>query len=129
MDRWHGKHPIPWDFFFTFNDVAKQNLNWFWSNWFFSTNYIDYALTSVVKKGNTYSVTIDNIGGMAAPVDITATYEDGSSEKFHQTPAIWKDNQKQVTVSINPKKKPVSVKLDGGIYMDADETNNLVKLN
>ena len=22
MDRWHGKHPIPWDFFNTFNDVA-----------------------------------------------------------------------------------------------------------
>ena len=22
MDRWHGKHPIPWDFFNTFNDVT-----------------------------------------------------------------------------------------------------------
>ena len=129
MDRWHGKHPIPWDFFFTFNDIAKKDLNWFWSNWFFSNNYIDYALTNTVKKGNTYLVTIDNIGGMDAPVDIIVNYEDGSFEKFHQTPAIWKDNQKQATVNINPKKKPVSVKLNGGIYMDADETNNLLKLN
>ena len=24
MDRWHGKHPIPWDFFNTFNDVTGQ---------------------------------------------------------------------------------------------------------
>ncbi|HEV2644529.1 MAG TPA: M1 family metallopeptidase, partial [Candidatus Elarobacter sp.] len=25
MDRWHGKHPIPWDFFNTFNDVSGKN--------------------------------------------------------------------------------------------------------
>ena len=24
IDRWHGKHPIPWDFFNTFNDVVGQ---------------------------------------------------------------------------------------------------------
>ncbi|PYO50551.1 MAG: aminopeptidase, partial [Gemmatimonadetes bacterium] len=35
MDRWHGKHPIPWDFFNTFNNVTGQNLNWFWNSWFF----------------------------------------------------------------------------------------------
>ncbi len=129
MDRWHGKHPIPWDFFFTFNDVAKKNLDWFWNNWFFSNNYIDYALSNAVKKGNSYVVTIDNIGGMDAPVDIIAIYEDGSSEKFHQSPAIWQVDQKQATVSINTKKKPVSIKLDGGIFMDADETNNSIKVN
>jgi hypothetical protein len=32
MDRWHGKHPIPWDMFDTFNDVAGKNLNWFWTS-------------------------------------------------------------------------------------------------
>ena len=35
MNRWHGKHPIPWDFFYTFNDASGKNLNWFWTNWFF----------------------------------------------------------------------------------------------
>ncbi|HWC53300.1 MAG TPA: M1 family metallopeptidase, partial [Chitinophagaceae bacterium] len=34
MDRWHGKHPIPWDFFYTFDDVSGKKLDWFWSNWF-----------------------------------------------------------------------------------------------
>lgn len=129
MDRWHGKHPIPWDFFYTFNDVAKKNMDWFWSNWFFSNNYIDYAVTNVAKKGSGYAVTIDNIGGMAAPVNIIATYADGSSETFHQTPAIWQANQKQVTVSISASKKPATVKLNGGIYMDADESNNIFKIN
>jgi aminopeptidase N len=29
INRWHGKHPIPFDFFFTFEDVAKEELAWF----------------------------------------------------------------------------------------------------
>src|SRR5205085_6748736 len=52
MDRWHGKHPIPWDFFFTFNDASGKNLNWFWNNWFFSHYYIDLALTNVQVNNN-----------------------------------------------------------------------------
>jgi hypothetical protein len=124
MDRWHGKHPIPWDFFFTYNDVSGKNLNWFWSNWFFSNNYIDLSLknTDITNKGCT--LTIENIGGMAAPVDVVLTYDDGSTEKFHQTPAIWEKDQKETTVSIATKKKIQSIKLDGGIFMDADESNN-----
>ncbi|MEP6712449.1 MAG: M1 family metallopeptidase, partial [Ferruginibacter sp.] len=43
MDRWHGKHPIPWDFFYSFNDVSGKNLNWFWDSWYFSHGYIDLA--------------------------------------------------------------------------------------
>ena len=124
MDRWHGKHPLPWDFFYTFNNVSEKNLNWFWNNWFFSHNYIDMDLTDVKKNGNSYTLSIKNIGGMAAPVDVIATYEDGSTEKFHQTPAIWANNQTQATVNINTKKKVQSIKLEGGIWMDADTSNN-----
>jgi len=124
MDRWHGKHPLPWDFFYTFNNVSEKNLNWFWNNWFFSHNYIDMDLTDVKKNGNSYTLSIKNIGGMAAPVDVIATYEDGSTEKFHQTPAIWMNNQTQATVNINTKKKVQSIKLEGGIWMDADTSNN-----
>ena len=124
MDRWHGKHPTPWDFFYTFNDVSGKNLNWFWNNWFFSHYYIDMALTDVKAKGDTYTLSIKNIGGMAAPIDVQAQYEDGTSEKFHQTPAIWTNDQTQTTVSIHTKKKVQSLTLEGGIWMDADVSNN-----
>lgn len=128
MGRWNGKHPTPWDFFYSINDAANKNLNWFWNNWFFSNNYIDYAIGSVIKKGAGYVINIDNKGGMAAPVDIIATYADGSSQKFHQTPAIWQANQQKAVVAIHTKAKPVSIKLDGGIFMDADVTNNSLKV-
>jgi hypothetical protein len=124
MDRWHGKHPIPWDFFYTFDDVSGKKLDWFWSNWFFSQYYIDLSLKNVQLNKKGAAITIDNIGGMAAPVDVVVTYEDGSTEKFHQTPAIWEKDQKQTIVNITAKKKIKSIKLDGGIFMDADESNN-----
>jgi hypothetical protein len=82
MDRWHGKHPIPWDFFNSISNASGKNLNWFWNNWYFSNYYIDLAINDVKKNKNDYAVSIKNIGGFAAPVDVVATYDDGSSETF-----------------------------------------------
>lgn len=124
MDRWHGKHPIPWDFFYTFNDVSGKNLNWFWDAWYFSHNYIDIGITEAKKNNKGYTVSLQNIGGMPAPVDLIVTYTDGSSETFHKTPSIWEANIKQADVSIETKKKIQSIKADGGIFMDADTSNN-----
>ena len=124
MDRWHGKHPIPWDFFNTVNDITGQNLNWFWNSWYFSNSYIDLGVSGVTKTGSGYSVSIDNIGGMPAPVDLEAHYGDGSSAVIHETPAIWAADQRRATVAIATNKLLRSLALNGGIWMDADSTNN-----
>ncbi|MDZ7624803.1 MAG: M1 family aminopeptidase [Ignavibacteriaceae bacterium] len=44
ISRWKGKHPTPYDFYFTFNDVTGKNFNWFWIPWFFETGYPDLAI-------------------------------------------------------------------------------------
>jgi len=124
MDRWNGKHPIPWDFFNTFNNVSGKNLNWFWNNWFFGTGYIDFALDEVKKSSSGYAVSIKNIGGSFAPADLTIKYSDGTTETKHVSPAVWEKNAKQASVSIATNKKIESVSLDGGIFMDADPSNN-----
>ncbi|HSU28574.1 MAG TPA: M1 family metallopeptidase [Chitinophagaceae bacterium] len=124
MARWNGKHPLPWDFFNTFSDASGKNLNWFWNAWFFSNNYIDLSLKSTSKSGKGYSVSIENLGGMPAPVNIVVTYADGTTEAFHQSPAIWQKDIKQTTVALPIKKEVASVSLEGGIFMDADNTNN-----
>jgi hypothetical protein len=122
--QWHGKHPIPWDMFFIFNAASGRELNWFWNNWFFSNNYIDLAIQKVEPGSRNCKITLDNIGGFVAPVNLVVHYVDGTQETFHQTPEIWKDNQKQTTIKIVTKKKIQSVVLEGGIFMDADESNN-----
>lgn len=123
MNRWNGKHPIPWDFFYTFNNVSGKNLDWFWSAWFFSNNYIDFSIKTVNKTNGGYSASIENVGGMPAPVNIEVIYKDGSKESIHHTSALWKD-QEINNIKINTSKNIQSLKLDGGIFMDADVSNN-----
>ncbi|WPV00599.1 M1 family metallopeptidase [Mucilaginibacter sp. cycad4] len=124
MDRWHGKHPIPWDYFNSMSNITGKNLDWFFNNWFFTNYYIDLSLKSVTKAAGGYTATIKNIGGFVVPFDIKITYADGSAGSIHQTPAVWEKNQKQIAIDIKTTKAIKSVTLDGGIFMDADESNN-----
>jgi hypothetical protein len=122
MERWHGKHPIPWDFFYSFNDASGQDLNWFWNNWFFTNNYLDLAIDKV--EGT--RVSIRNIGGFVMPFDLILHYSDGTSGSQHQTPAVWSKDQKNIVISMTPAtgKTLQSLEVNGGIFVDADPSNN-----
>lgn len=124
MDRWHGKHPIPWDFFNTFNNVTGRNLDWFWNAWYFNNGYIDLALSSATRSGNGYVVSVDNIGGFPAPFDIETHYTDGTSDTVHETAGVWQANLRRATVTIPAKKAVQTLQITNGIWMDADSTNN-----
>jgi len=124
MNNWNGKHPIPWDYFYSMSKGSGKNLDWFFYNWFYTPYYIDLALVKAEKGGKGYTLSIKNIGGFAIPFDVIATYEDGMSESFHQTPEVWKKDQKEISVRIKTSKVVKSLKLDGGIFMDANEKDN-----
>jgi len=124
MDRWHGKHPMPWDFFYSINNVSGKNLNWFWSSWYISHNYIDLGIGKVKVERKKTIITLNNIGGMPAPVNIIVKTKNGKTKTFHQTPEIWQKNTKQAVVVLEVGKDITSITLDGGIFMDADKTNN-----
>lgn len=124
MERWHGKHPIPWDFFYSINDVSGQNLNWFWNSWYFSNNYIDLGITGAEQKKKQLTVTLQNLGGMPAPVDIIVTMKNGDTKTFHQTPKIWASDLHKASVTLDGVKNVTKVELNGGIFMDADMSNN-----
>ena len=128
MDRWNGKHPLPWDFFNTFNNVSGKNLNWFWNNWFFTPGYIDLAITGITKGKSGYTIELKNIGGFAAPTDLVITYADGTSSKKHISPSVWEKDTKKATITLPAEKAIQSVSMDGGIFMDADRSNNEFKL-
>jgi hypothetical protein len=124
MERWNGKHPIPWDFFNTFNNVSVQDLNWYWNNWFFSNNYIDLEIDKVAIKGTNYTLSLKNTGGFAIPFDLKITYADGTTKVVHQNPSIWKANQKMTSTQFTAAGEVRSIVIDGGIYMDATPANN-----
>jgi len=129
MDRWNGKHPIPWDFFYSMNEGSGQNLNWYWNNWFFSNNYIDLAIEKVTVKGNNYTVAVKNTGGFAVPFDVKVVYSDGKEQLTHISPLIWKNGEKQVSVEVKASQQVKSIVLDGGIFMDARPGDNAWKIN
>jgi hypothetical protein len=124
MNTWNGKHPIPWDYFYSMEKGSKKNVDWFFYNWFFTPGYIDLALDKVDKTSKGYTLNIKNIGGFAVPFDVIATFDDGSTESFHQTPIVWEHNSKETAVKIKTGKTVKSLKLDGGIFMDANEKDN-----
>lgn len=125
MQRWHGKHPTPWDFFFTFNDISGQNLNWFWNSWYFSHGYTDLAVDSVQSQNNKTTVTIKNVGGFPNPFDLRVTYQDGSTDSRHFTSAIWKSNQKKAQLTLKTTKNIAALNIDNGIWMDANTKDNV----
>ncbi len=127
MRRWHGKHPSPWDFFYTFDNVSGQNLDWFWKDWFFSNGYIDLAVGRVRRTGGGYTVPIRNVGGWDAPVSLVLRYSDNTTDTLHETPAIWRANQRRTSVAVHTRKTLESVTLDTGIWVDSDPANNTWK--
>jgi hypothetical protein len=124
MDRWNGKHPLPWDMFNSFSNLSGKDLSWYWHNWFFTSNYMDLALEKVTPITTGYALSIKNIGGYAVPTNVMVEYADGTKESLHQTAGIWEKNQQNATVNIATKKKITFIKLDGGIFMDANTKDN-----
>ena len=120
MDRWHGKHPTPWDYFYTYNDATGRDLNWFWNAWFFAPGYIDLRVASVSGS----SAVIENVGGMPAPFDVVVSYVDGTSDTVRQTAAVWKSDLRRATVRIPTRKRVRAVTLEHGIWLDADPKND-----
>ena len=108
---WHGKHPMPYDFFNSMNAGAGQNLDWFWQRWFFDSGYPDLAITSVAPG----EIVVTAKGSKPMPIDLTVTFADGSTEKLHRTIAVWQ-NAQAVKVPVAGRKAIQSVTL-GSLYV------------
>jgi hypothetical protein len=125
MRTWNGKHPRPWDFFHSFDAAAGENLDWFWRAWYFESSWIDLAVRGAERVDGGYRVAVENVGGMPAPFDLLLTYSDGSSERLHQTPAVWKADLRHTVVRVTTARTLRSVEAAGGIWMDATPADNI----
>ncbi len=124
IKQWHGKHPIPWDFFNSINEGSGKNLNWFWKSWFFDYGYPDLAIQDVTPKEKGYTVKIKTIGNKPVPVNLTFHFEDGSTQKEHRSIEVWKNND-AVVIPLNSSKKLYKVELGGIHDADIDKTDNV----
>jgi peptidase M1-like protein len=87
--RWEGKHPTPYDLFYTINEVAGENLNWFWKPWFFEFGYADVGIEGVENNLNGSTIHFRNIGGFPVPIDATIIYSNGDTLSTIREINIW----------------------------------------
>jgi Peptidase family M1 domain len=99
ISDWHGKHPIPTDFFGSMNRGSGRNLDWFWKRWFYDDGYPDLGIKTV-----TSSVEIVNIGGKPLPIDLNIEFKDGTSEKIHRSVAVWEKGNTTVLIPVGSEK-------------------------
>lgn len=119
--NWSGKHPMPFDFFYSMNTGSGKNLNWFWKKWFYDGGVPDLAISKVNGK----QITITSIGEKPVPIDLTLTLADGSTENIHRSIGVWETGNKTVTVTAASKKAIKKIVMGGTYDADRDKKNNV----
>jgi hypothetical protein len=91
--RWAYKHPTPWDFFNTMEEVSGEDLEWFWKAWFMHNWKLDQAVSSVKyvndDPGQGSIITIINKDKMAMPTTVKVVQANGKTGIKHLPVEIW----------------------------------------
>jgi hypothetical protein len=124
ISRWSGKHPTPYDFYFTFNEVIGENLNWFWIPWFFESGYPDLSIDKVVTNDGEAEISIRKVGNVPTPVKLEVTYENETSEDFYYNAGIWKDGNEIFITKIKLSDILKEIQLGDLRIPDSNRDNN-----
>jgi hypothetical protein len=93
VSRWAFKHPTPWDFFHTIENVSGEDLGWFWKEWVFNNWKLDMSVKEVKyidkKPENGASITIENLEQMAMPVTVLVTESNGKEHRIDLPVEVW----------------------------------------
>jgi aminopeptidase N len=77
------KHPTPNDIKRTAERVSGANLDWYLLEWAETANTIDYGIKDVKDTADKAIITLERIGRMPMPIDLTVEYTDGTTESFY----------------------------------------------
>jgi len=122
--RWAKKHPTPYDFFFTFEDVLNKDLTWFWKSWFFRFGYPDLAVSEVKQTDDGSLVNIEKKGKLPVPVQLEVTFADGDQKVYQKKIDVWKNRGNRLQLTIDDQRKINSVKLGSDRIPDTNSENN-----
>ncbi|MEO5896840.1 MAG: M1 family metallopeptidase [Vicinamibacterales bacterium] len=71
---WAFKHPSPWDYINFMNNAVKQDLNWFWYHWLWTTESVEGSIAAVKPDKAATIVTVRQDGQMPSPVVLKVTF-------------------------------------------------------
>ncbi|MBD0278531.1 MAG: M1 family metallopeptidase [Flavisolibacter sp.] len=93
IHRWAFKHPTPWDFFHTMENVSGEDLSWFWRAWVFNNWKLDQGVRGVAylnnKPENGAAITIQNLDKMVMPVPVLVKESNGKEHRMTLPVEVW----------------------------------------
>lgn len=118
INRWAKKSPIPYDFFYTMEDVSGEDLSWLWKPWFFEFGAPDIKIGELKKD----KLTLINAGTRPVPVLVEVEYEDG---KDYSMTLSGKDiyGKKDFTVQIPDYKNIKTIAVNASVPDLSDSDN------
>ena len=125
--EWAFKHPSPWDFFNTFERFAEEDLDWFWTSFYYETWTLDHTVRSVSPKPTGGAViTIVDEGQAIYPANVRVRTANGM-DFVHEIPVEhWLSGNTVYELDVAPTAGAVTrVEIDpGGYAPDIDRSNN-----
>ena len=128
--RWAFKHPTPDDFFRTIENVAGEDLNWFWRGWFVNNWRFDQAITKVKYVKNNPKlgavISIENLEKMVLPVVIDIKFKNGTVTRVKLPVEIWQKNT-DWSFKNDSTEEIESITLDPDhVFPDVNSSNNFL---
>ncbi len=91
------KHPTPLDVIRSAEKVTGLELDWYLMDFAQTTNTIDYSVKAIEDQ----NITLERIGLMPMPIDVSVTYTDGSTEDFYIPLQIMR-GEKPTSATVKP---------------------------
>ena len=141
FDEWKFKHPTPNDFKRVAEEVSGMELDWYFNQYIYSMNTIDYSITNVEKVKKETTISFEKIGDFPMPLDITVTLKDSTILNYNIPLFIMRGNKTEdsyftnfTTLDdwawVNPKHEiTIPVKYKDIISVEIDPSTRLLDVN
>ena len=129
IERWAYKHPQPDDFFRSMENVAGEDLSWFWRSWFVNNwrfdqgvNFIKYVKNDPAKGA---IISVENFDKMPMPIVLDVKTKSGKVTRVNLPVEIWQRN-KNWSFKHDSTEEIESITLDPEhAFPDNNEGNNV----
>lgn len=129
IERWAYKHPQPDDFFRSMENVAGEDLSWFWRSWYVNNWRFDQGVTSIKYVKNDPSkgvvINVENFDKMPMPIVVDVKTKSGKVTRVNLPVEIWQRNNSW-SFKHNSTEEIESITLDPDhVFPDNNESNNI----
>ncbi|MGN6215101.1 M1 family metallopeptidase [Parafilimonas sp.] len=131
--RWAFKHPTPYDFFRTMENVGGEDLSYFWRGWFMTNDKLDQGVTEIKYVENDPAkgalITVVNNEQMVLPVPLLIEQENGKKDTLTLPAEIWQRGGTW-TFRYPSASKITKITIDPDHdYPDSNTSNNVLEGN